>query len=123
MLGEKEGKILMREVRKTDQSLRDLLYVSNFVSVYYYTDGNWDKAGIEGTFVMYSRECYPLVGIHVFNRKDLKDFSLYLSKELSFGIKGNLMTITEQEENRIHGLWFHNDVHPKAILECLESSL
>ncbi|WEL39865.1 Dcp1-like decapping protein [Encephalitozoon hellem] len=122
-MGEREEQILTREIRKEDPSLKGLLYISNFASVYHYGDGEWDKLNIEGTFVMYSRECYPFVGIYVFNRKSLKDFCLHLTKETSFGIKKNFMTINRREKDGIHGLWFHDNTHPQEVLRCLEEFL
>ncbi|AFN84066.1 Dcp1-like decapping protein [Encephalitozoon romaleae SJ-2008] len=122
MLGEREVQILAREIRKEDRLFKDLLFVSNFASVYHYS-GEWDKLNIEGTFVMYSRACHPFVGIYVFNRKSLKDFCLHLTKETSFGVKKNFMTINKGGMDGTHGLWFHNDSHPQEVLKRLEEFL
>lgn len=122
MLGEREAQILVREIRKEDRSFKDLLFISNFASVYHYT-GEWDKLNIEGTFVMYSRASDPFVGIRVFNRKSLKDFCLHLTKETSFGVKNNFMTINKGGRDGTHGLWFHSDTDPQEVLKCLEEFL
>ncbi|CAD26007.1 hypothetical protein [Encephalitozoon cuniculi GB-M1] len=123
MVGKRDGQILMREIGRADPLLKDLLYVSSFASVYRHANGEWNKLNIEGTFVMYTRALCPPVGIHVFNRKSLKDFTLYLTKDIRFGVKGNFMTLSDDESGEVYGLWLHSDAHPGEVLRCLEELL
>lgn len=123
MLGEKESEILSRELLRSDSEFKNFLYVVNFASVYHYSDREWNKLNIEGTFVMYTKHNCSSINIHIFNRKSLQDFTFSIRRETQIGIDEGLITLQNEESDGIYGLWFHSDTHPRRILNCLRTSL
>jgi hypothetical protein len=120
MIGLREKEILSRELRSRDGELKDIVYVTRFVSVYHFTD-QWDKLDIEGTFVVYARSGKPPVMMHVYNRKRIADMSFHVDRDTEFDVDGRFMTIQGPRTDGIYGLWFHDESHPAHILEGIRS--
>lgn len=120
MINPLEKEILSRELTHKDNSFNTVLYVTNYASVYKYDNEIWDKMNIEGTFIMYKRNEAPFIAITVLNRKNLKDFTFEIDEGTHMGVEDGLMTIHNDIDSSIYGVWFHDEEHPKNIFTTLK---